>query len=65
MSSLKRKVFFCNLVIAALCLASIISYFILPFWKIDVSYTLNTDAIDKIASTLDLGEGGEESGEER
>ncbi len=64
MSSLKRKVFFCNLVIAALCLASIISYFILPFWKIDVSYTLNTDAIDKIASTLDLGEGGEESGEE-
>ena len=65
MASLKRKVFICNLVIAALCLASILAYFILPFWKIDISYTLNTEAIDAISSSLDLGEGeSEESGEE-
>lgn len=61
--STRKKVFICNLVICFLCIVSIVSYFILPFWKVKVSYTLTAETIQELVegATEDLG--GEGSGE--
>ncbi len=57
------KVLICNVVIMALCLLSIISYFFMPFWKITVSYALTEDTIESFLGS-DQGDSQPESGEE-
>ena len=52
MSSIKKKIFVCNLIITFMCLASILCYFILPFWKVDISYKLTAETIESISSSL-------------
>ena len=69
--STRKKVFICNLIICFLCIASIVSYFILPFWKVKVSYTLTAETIQELveSATEDMGDegngdGGNDSGNE-
>ena len=44
----RKKVLYCNLAIIVLCLASIISYFLMPFWKAKVSYTLTAESLESV-----------------
>ena len=44
----RKKVLYCNLAIIVLCLASIISYFLMPFWKAKVSYTLTAETLESV-----------------
>lgn len=41
----KQSVFLCNMVIAALCVLSIVAYFIMPFWGVNVKYTLTSETL--------------------
>ena len=43
--STRRRVFFCNLIIAALCILSIAAYFFLPVWKVTVSLKLDGETM--------------------
>ncbi len=60
--STRKKVFICNLVICFLCIVSIVSYFILPFWKVKVSYTLTAETIQELVEGA-MDDLGDESGE--
>ncbi len=42
----KLKVFICNMIICALCILSIVSYFFLPFWKVEATYTLRAEMLE-------------------
>ena len=54
----KRKIaFFCNLAIIALCLASIIAYFVMPFWKVDIKYTFTPETIQTLLPTTNNNSG--------
>ena len=44
----RKKVFFCNIAIMVLCVVSILSYFLMPFWKVKVQYTLSADAVEEL-----------------
>ena len=44
----RKTVFYCNLAIIVLCILSIVSYFFLPFWKIEVDYTLTAETIQEL-----------------
>lgn len=48
MNQTRRTVFICNLLIVVLCLASILSYFIMPFWKVNVKYTMTAEALQQL-----------------
>ena len=61
--STRKKVFICNLVICFLCIVSIVSYFILPFWKVKVSYTLTAESIQELLADVTGDLGGEGSGD--
>ena len=61
--STRKKVFICNLVICFLCIVSIVSYFILPFWKVKVSYTLTAETIQELVGEA-IGDIGGEDGED-
>ena len=52
-SHTRKKVKVCNIIIACLCLLSILSYLIFPFWKIEISYTLNGETISKLFSMVE------------
>lgn len=62
----RKKVFICNMVICFLCLVSILGYFIMPFWKVEVSYTLTADTMKEMIldvtedTDVDYGEGENE-----
>ena len=66
--STRKKVFICNMVISFLCLVSILGYFIMPFWKVEVSYTLTADTMKEMLldvtedSDVGVGEGESEVG---
>ena len=66
--STRKKVFICNMVISFLCLVSILGYFIMPFWKVEVSYTLTADTMKEMLldvtedSDIGVGEGESEVG---
>ena len=60
--STRKKVFICNLVICFLCIVSIVSYFILPFWKVKVSYTLTAETIQELVGDA-IGDIGGEDGD--
>lgn len=59
---IRFKVFICNIIITVLCLASILAYFILPFWKVDVKLNLNGDLMKAVLTQPGEGEGGGEGG---
>lgn len=44
----RLSVFICNMVVIALCLLSILAYFVMPFWKIDASYHLSEEQIESM-----------------
>lgn len=44
----RKKVFFCNLAIMFLCVLSILSYFIMPFWKVNAKYTVTADMLEEV-----------------
>ena len=46
--STKQSVLLCNIVIAALCIASIVAYFIMPFFRVDLTYTLTAATLEEI-----------------
>lgn len=46
--STKQSVLLCNIVIAALCIASIVAYFIMPFFRVDISYTLTAATLEEL-----------------
>lgn len=62
--STRKKVYICNLVICFLCIVSIVSYFILPFWKVKASYTLTAESIQELVAYVVDDMGGEEGGPE-
>ena len=47
----RKTVFLCNMIIIALCVASILSYFIMPFWKVKVEYTLTAETLRSAISS--------------
>ena len=49
---LKKKIAICNLIISVLCVLSIVAYFIMPFWKVELSYTLNADTIEDMMGDM-------------
>ena len=44
----KKTVFICNLAIIALCIVSIVAYFIMPFWRVNIKYTLTAETLEEI-----------------
>ncbi|MCH5162760.1 MAG: hypothetical protein J1G38_04650 [Clostridiales bacterium] len=51
----KLAVFICNIVVAVMCVLSVVSYFFAPFWKIDVSVTVNAETLQNmIGDSLDF-----------
>lgn len=44
----RKQVFICNMAIIALCIVSIVAYFIMPFWRVSVKYTLTAEALEEI-----------------
>ena len=64
-SSTRKKVFICNMVIIALCLVSILAYFIMPFWKVTVKYELTAETLQEmLPSSEDGSDSSDESGDE-
>ena len=62
----RRKVFICNIIISLLCVLSIVSYFIFPFWKVNVSLDLTAETIQTMLeeATQDASsENGESAGD--
>ncbi len=57
----KKNILFCNLAIIILCIASIVSYFMMPFWTVKAEYTLTAETIQGL---LPSAEGGEDEGED-
>ena len=65
MNQTRRMVFICNLLIVVLCLASILSYFMMPFWKVNVKYTMTAEALQQLLPQDEPTPDGEgESGDE-
>lgn len=56
--SKRFKVFICNIIISVLCLFSIVSYFIWPFFKLEVSLTVTPEILDTVLASMG-GEGGD------
>lgn len=56
--SKRFKVFICNIIISVLCLFSIASYFIWPFFKLEVSVAITSDMLDSVLQGMG-GEGGD------
>ena len=50
----KGVAFIFNVIITAICLASVLAYFVLPLWKVNVSCTLTSEMFRSIT-----GESGE------
>ena len=58
-SKTKNKIFFCNILIVLLCIASIVSYFLMPFWKVDISYALSAKTLETFLGDDNSNENGE------
>lgn len=56
---LRKKVFWANLFIIVLCVVSILSYFFMPFWQVNVKYTLTAEKMHTLLPSS--GEGSSES----
>ncbi len=63
--STKFTVFICNIVISVLCVLAIVSYFFLPFWKVDLSMNISAETLTElIQPEQSEGEGTGEGEEE-
>ena len=51
-NSKRFKVFICNIIISALCIFSIVSYFIWPFFKLEVSVTITSSMLDSVLNEM-------------
>lgn len=60
---LRKKVFFANLFIIALCIVSILAYFFMPFWTVNVKYTLTAESMHTLLPSSGEGSGENDSGE--
>lgn len=49
---LKKKIAICNLIISVLCVLSIVAYFIMPFWRVELSLTLNTETFESVMGDM-------------
>ena len=49
---LKKKIAICNLIISVLCVLSIVAYFFMPFWKVELSLTLNTETFESVMGDM-------------
>lgn len=47
-SRTRKKVAICNLIIAALCVLSIVCYLVLPFWKVDMKLSLTAEKLEQL-----------------
>lgn len=56
-SPTRKKVFICNMVIVLLCILSIASYFLMPFWKVSVTVTLTPEKIQEMFAEEENGNG--------
>lgn len=54
-------VFLFNLIIAVLCAASIVFYFIKPFWAVKINYTLDAEALEKLLKDASENAGDDNS----
>ena len=52
-SNLKLAVWICNAVIAVMSIFAIISYFFMPFWSIDIGYTVDGEMIDEMIGDIE------------
>lgn len=60
----RKKVFICNIIISLLCVFSIVSYFLFPFWKVDVSLNLTADTVKTLLEdALEEGDSSSDPGE--
>ena len=59
---LRKKIGICNIIIVILCLASILGYFILPFWKVEVSYSLTAETMQEMMGDM-FGSSGNDEGD--
>ena len=51
----KIKVFVCNMIICVLSILSIVSYFFLPFWKVEATYTLRAETLQTMLPSPEDG----------
>lgn len=49
----KSVIFFFNFVIALLCLASVVSNFVFPLWRVSLSYTVKGDQLQSLAGQIE------------
>ena len=61
---LKKKIAVCNLIISVLCILSILAYFIMPFWKVELAYTLNADTVESFMGDMIGDLGGDENSDD-
>ena len=47
-SKLKKAVWGLHIVVAVLCILAIVSYFVIPFWSLKVSYRVQAETLDKM-----------------
>ena len=59
----RSKIHICNVIIAILCLVAIITYFLFPFWKVKLSYTLDAQAVESMLSEVSSDSSDEETDE--
>ena len=57
----RKTVFFCNLVIIALCVLSIVSYFTTPFWSVKAEYILTAESLQSSISSAETETEGEKT----
>ena len=52
----RKTILFCNLAIIVLCIASILSYFMMPFWTVKAEYTLTAETLQGLLPETEGGE---------
>ena len=57
-SRTRKKVAICNVIIAALCVLSIVCYLVLPFWKVDMKLSLTAEKLEQLMEALPMEDDG-------
>ena len=61
---LKKKIAICNLIISVLCVLSILAYFVMPFWKVELSLTVNADTFETVMGDMMPNSNSDENSDE-
>ncbi len=61
---LKKKIAICNLIISVLCVLSIVAYFFMPFWKVELSYTLNAETVETMMGDMFEVDGNDDNSDD-